>query len=109
MGGSIGDALGSAEFRICHKDISAYHNGKFFPVRGYGDFTRTIVPTSLLHSRYLIVHDHVDGNFFRLLAGHHGVDFAVVEEAEHVIVGTAEETHGVFREAGDLCDVLRIA
>ena len=108
LGGSVRDAFGGTEFSVGNKNITADDNGKFFPVRGYGNFSRSVGPAHFTDSRDGVVHHDIDVHFFGLFAGSHGIDFPVKEETQYIFIRAGKETNRVFGEFRYLFNRLRV-
>ena len=98
-GGGVGDALCGIVFYRGHKDLTANDKGHHLAVRRNGGISSA---TGVRHALNLVavVVPEVDVHLAGLSALAHGIEFAILGEAQSTLVVNREETHGINREIG---------
>ena len=95
------DALGGGVIHCGDEQFATRNSGNHFAVRRYGAIASAAYGEVVVLSGGVVRNDF-NAQFLGLLLFLHGVDFTIVTETQHAVVGGRKEAHGVGLERGYL-------
>ena len=95
----IGNTLGSGVFNRGHKDLTANDKGHHLAIGRHGGIGSAAGERQVLDLVAVVV-PQADVHLAGLTALAHGVEFAVLGEAQGTVIGNRQEAHGIHREVG---------